>query len=140
MKNYQTGNLVDDAARILASPLPRRQALKALSGVLTGGLLAALGVRQAAAQTCSPACKGGETCCVGVNGQRFCSIPGGTCCGNTSCNDTQQCCRTSAQPFCTTNPTCCGTTSCGPNISCCANVCCGAGQACKNGRCQGSIT
>src|SRR5580704_12324874 len=119
MKTYETGNLVDDAARILASPLPRRQALKALSGVLTGGLLAALGVRRANAQTCNPACKGGETCCRGTNGRLFCSIPGGTCCGNTSCNDAQQCCRTSAQPFCTTNPICCGTSSCTSSESCC---------------------
>ena len=42
--------LLDDIARILASPIPRRQALRLLGGILAGGILSTLGVKQAAAQ------------------------------------------------------------------------------------------
>ena len=53
--------LFDEAARILAGPLPRRQALRRLVGMFAGGLLAAFGSGQAEAATCKPACSAGQT-------------------------------------------------------------------------------
>jgi len=196
-------NLFDDAARILAGPLLRRQALKALGRVLAGSLLAAFGVRQAESQAnggnsspCRPACGRdqiccpggggqafcigsgrlccgnescgpGSACCTGSNGQKFCSGAGKTCCGDTSCGPgsicctgprgsrfcagegrrccgatscgpAEECCTTGSEPFCALRgASCCGNTSCGRTETCCANtVCCGANQACKNGRCE----
>ena len=47
--------LLDDVARIMASPIPRRQAFKLLGGALSGAILGTLGIRPAAAMSkCSP--------------------------------------------------------------------------------------
>jgi len=160
-------HLVDDLARILASPTPRRKTLKLLGGALAGGLLGTLGVKRADAATCFPACRRGEFCCtsgsrpfctpVGTtccgnsaclpfqtccsNGSNhFCAPFGWTCCGNGSCFPGQKCCNTGARPFCTSVfLTCCGSTTCGPNQTCCGNTsCCGFGQQCVGGRCTAS--
>src|SRR5450755_3331039 len=118
-------SLLDDVARILASPLPRRRALKLVSGALAGGILAALDLRPAAAQNdAKPKCPPRTTKC-------------GT--GSLCCSSTQTCCTTSATPFCATQgKTCCGKTSCSSGQTCCKGVCCGKNQVCKNGRCQAS--
>lgn len=137
--NLSSGNLVDDAARILASPMPRRQAVKALSRVLAGSLFAAFGVVRADAQSfkCgNSTCAAGQTCCTGPNGT-FCSVVGGACCGTTSCGATQICCTgTYGQNFCATGATCCANFSCSAGQSCCTTpgggqqFCSSTGQSC----------
>jgi hypothetical protein len=130
------GNLVDDAARILASPMPRRQAVQALSRVLMGSLLAALGVRDSQGQaSCRPPCSGGQQCCPGGDGDNdaddrgrgFCVGSSRTCCGSTSCAAGQTCCTgRNGQKFCIDA----GRTCCGDD----ADDACRAGQTCCTGR------
>jgi len=147
MRNHDLSNLVDDTSRILASPLPRRGALLALGRVLTGGLFAALSLRQADSQTttslvCKPACGWGRKCCTRSDGgPAFCTSDSRTCCGNTSCSSSQQCCMTDSKGFCaSSSDTCCGKTTCTGSTHCCANtVCCRRLQDCVNGRCKSSI-
>lgn len=123
MNSYETSSLIDDAARILASPLPRRQALKALCNLLTGAFLAGFVSRQADSETatCKPACARGQTCCPGTNGKPFCVSAGQTCCGNTFCVSNESCCTgTNGQQF-PSGPgnVCCGNYSYGPTQQCC---------------------
>jgi hypothetical protein len=81
-------NLLDDAARILASPLPRRQALRALSRILAGTALAAFGTKIADAQPgCGPnGCPSGQVCCASQ------CTKGAICCGRSACAAQQKCC------------------------------------------------
>jgi hypothetical protein len=152
-------NLFDDAARILASPMPRRQALKALGRVLTGSLLAAFGVRQAESQaanpevrsTCRPACSPDQKCCPGYGIAAFCVGASRICCGDKSCAAGASCCTdTRGQKFCSgVGRTCCGNTSCvtaeqkccttgsqpfclARADKCCGNTACGPLQTCCN--------
>jgi len=154
---YTSGNLVDDAARILASPIPRRQAVKALSRILTGSLFAAFGVRSADAQrspcgnsTCAAgqicctasngrqfcgtgtccdtiSCEPGKSCCTGPNQIKFCSSPAQTCCGYASCSSSQKCCPGGTVPFCADS-----------TAICCGGVSCGQNLFCDAGRCRAS--
>jgi len=57
--------LIDDVARSLASPKPRREALKLVGRMLAGGLLGAVALRQRAqAANCgSLTCSGSQKCC-----------------------------------------------------------------------------
>jgi hypothetical protein len=120
-------SLFDDVARILAKPAPRRQALKLAAGVLAGGFLGALGVKQAAGQDANP-----QTCPAGY-----------TKCGNKGrcCAPGKKCCITGTRaPFCVpnVNDTCCANTACGPKTVCCSGVCCAPRQTCVDGRCSSS--
>jgi hypothetical protein len=156
MENYETGNLIDDAARILAGPLLRRQALKALTQILLGSFFAAFGVRRAQSQaandtnsgTCRPACKDNDKCCPGTDGKKaFCVDASQTCCGNTGCSRGQTCCRgTNGQRFCSSNDgTCCGNSSCSDKQQCCRTssqpfcttdpTCCGKSSCSRNETC-----
>ena len=71
----------DDISRVLASPMPRRRALKLIVGALAGGSLMAsgLGRAEAAVQvTCTP-----STCSAAGSircSERCCCPPGFTCC------------------------------------------------------------
>ena len=144
-------SVFDDVARILASPLPRRQALKLVGGALAGGVLGALGVNPAAAQSNATKCKIGtfacgtgccssntQTCCT-TGTSPFCVSKGKICCGSTSCSNNQTCCTTGSKPFCATKgKTCCGSTSCSSDQTCCNGTCCAKGQKCVNGRCEAS--
>lgn len=68
--------LIDDVARLLASPVPRRKTFKLLGGVLAAGLLGATGRSWAQAKAkgkeddripCgADFCKKDEVCCRGV--------------------------------------------------------------------------
>jgi hypothetical protein len=134
-------HLFDEAARILAGPMPRRKALERLGRVLVAGLLGAFGSTHLAAQTMcgSRTCNRNQICCRTTGFQPFCTNLDRTCCGNTSCNrNTEACCVSGSQRFCINrNRTCCGTTSCNQNQSCCGGVtCCNQNQRCVNGRCQ----
>ena len=129
------GNFFDQAARVLASPMPRRKALRTLGGAAATGILAALGVASASARSapavCTPTCKPNETCCPGLTKAPFCRTVAKTCCGDTTCKaDTEFCCGVSdgaTKPFCRT-----------AKKTCCGNTTCTQGQACVNGRCQAS--
>jgi len=148
-------SLVDEAARILAGPTPRRQALKLLAGALAGGILGTLGARRARAQVAPDAfgrCPGGVAPC-SYGGHTFCVSRGKTCCGDTSgCNSTQTCCTTGARPFCANSgTTCCGNTACSNSTqtccsgttpfcaakgtTCCGSTSCTSGQTCCSGAC-----
>jgi hypothetical protein len=137
--------LIDDAARILAGPTPRRGVLKLLGGALLGGLLGVLGVvpvsaQQAPSGQCSPPCKSGQKCC-DTGSKAFCASNSDICCGNTSCKTNGFCCNTGNSPFCRAQgESCCGNKTCKSDETCCANsACCKTTtQACVNGRCVAS--
>ena len=143
--------LIDDLARALASPMPRRQAVRAVTGLLGGSVLGSLGLKRAIAQSAAGACprgttkcgticcESGKTCCT-TSSKPFCITAGKVCCGSFSCTKGKICCTTSSKPFCATaGKTCCGSTACGKGQTCCHNsTCCGPNQICKNGRCQSS--
>ena len=107
--------LIDDVARSLASPVPRRRALSLFGRMLLGGLFGAAGLQKASAQNA------------------------GTC-GTKTCSNAQQCCHTAATPFCAQqNQVCCGSTSCLAGRACCNGVCCNANQTCLgSGVCSAS--
>ena len=129
----------DQAARILASEMPRRRALLRLGGLIAGGLLATFGVSVEAQVVCgSTTCKKNEKCCT-TGSQPFCTEEPKLCCGNTSCPPGKQCCPGNGFPFCANKPeTCCGNTSCKENETCCGNACCSKKQTCVSGACVGS--
>jgi hypothetical protein len=110
---------LDQAARILASTAPRRQALKLLGSALVAGLFGAAGAAVANAQSvCAANCSSKQLCCPGL-------APRGK----------------TATPFCIASErTCCGNVSCGPGQACCFNTCCGINQSCNQNtlRCQAS--
>jgi hypothetical protein len=134
-------NRFDEASRILASPMPRRQAMQRITGLVFGAAFAGLWTRQAKAVDCNPACKPGQTCCAG-SGRAFCINAGTTCCGNTSCAASETCCtNSSGGKFCSVSAgSCCGNTSCAPAQSCCTNS--GGGKFCSvsAGHCCGNTS
>jgi len=95
--------IFDEAARILASQMPRRQAFKLLGGLLAGGIVAALGGERVEAAGCTAtSCKSGQKCCAGKN----CRPVDEQCCGieGDSCKSDRPCCAncTNKKPFCKT--------------------------------------
>ena len=132
----------DEAARVLASEMPRRQALKRLGALIGGSILATLGVSAAQAQV---ACGGGGLICSGKKSQccltgttPFCVTTGKLCCGSTSCKSGQFCCDKGTKPFCrTAKSICCGNNKCKSS-----EVCCGGTTCCKScttsGKCAGT--
>ena len=109
--------LIDDVARILAGPTPRRKALKLIGGALAGTVFGSLAFGQAAGN-----CTGG----------RF---------NNTSCSTNQQCCG----QFCVGQgigtpgaALCCPNTfACPPTRCCLAN---GTSGCCPPGTCGKLVT
>ena len=90
----------DEAARILASQMPRRKAFKLLGGALVGGIVAALGARNAMAAT--PECT--------ADGQRNCKCVKAVGGSGPSCAATYGCCGLySANPVCCSGAKCCNT-------------------------------
>jgi len=85
-------SVFDEVARILASPMPRRQALRRVIGGLAGAALATAAwpgnARADNDKTCSTDgdCKKNESCCNGT-----CCPPGKDCCGNKVCCPHGQC-------------------------------------------------
>jgi hypothetical protein len=85
--------LIDNVARILATPMPRRKAMKLFGGALAAAAFAVSGARPASAAACkngqvtcgsgpkAPCCKSG--CCYGPGGNNCCSggylLPNGSC-------------------------------------------------------------
>jgi len=141
-------NRFDDAARVLASPMPRRLAIRRITGLLFGSVIGSLWTRQAsAAVTCSPACARGQICCDHAP-KNFCIPASARCCGAISCATSQTCCTNSAgAQFCSEPAgTCCGNTSCGPAQTCCTNSAgvkfcsVSAGTCCGNTSCAPAQT
>jgi len=78
----------DEVARILAGPMPRRQALKLLSGVLAGAFLSSIGVQRAKATSGCGSCTGRQRCC-----NNTCYDPlYYQCCVGEICSNKAQCC------------------------------------------------
>jgi hypothetical protein len=102
--------LVDDIARALANPMPRRKSLRLLSGILGGCILGGLGIKPASAQdrdderprtrsgtvSCStkkvcPSIK--DKCCPGpsVTSLGTCCLKSQICCANKCVTPPQRC-------------------------------------------------
>jgi len=118
--------LIDDVARILANPMPRRKALKMFGRTLGGALLASLGVPRADAaltqSTCTPPtpsgrCKCGTSSGTCTNGQVIC----GSSANCTCCPAGRACCGTNGQPVCCPPGQCCSKSSstCTPSHGAC---------------------
>lgn len=145
--------LLDDIARVLAAPIPRRTALRLLSSTIAGGVLTSLGIRSAQAQSpdvfgnnngnnsqkCgNSTCSHNQSCCTSGS-QPFCISQGKTCCGNTGCDSNHICCNTGYQAFVITQgKQCCGNGSCQGHETCCNGKCCAQGYTCFEGKCSSS--
>lgn len=109
--------ILDDIARTIAKPMPRRDLIRFLSKTAGAGLLAMLGMDRAAAQICrgfrcgAQCCTFGQNCCSGGFAPPHCAAVGRTCCGDTDCARTEVCC----------------------DLACCSQ-----GYYCINGRCSAS--
>src|SRR5204863_6493678 len=79
-------SFLDEAAKILASSMPRRRALKRIGWSLVTGIFVAWSSTPAEA-ACTPACKKNEQCCGGTSCQPVSNV----CCGTTSCAHNQTC-------------------------------------------------
>jgi hypothetical protein len=83
--------LIDNVARILATPMPRRKALKLFGGALATAVFAVSGPRTASAASCKNGqvtCGGGANatccktgCCYGSGGKNCCTgyLQSGSC-------------------------------------------------------------
>ena len=109
--------LLDNLARVLATPMPRRKAFRLLGGAIASALFAASGAARVAAAQCTTAnCPAPSKCCGSGNNSICCAST--TCCANKGSVTT--CC---AKGRCVcTNGTCANSTSgqcptgCGPCV------------------------
>ena len=100
--------LFDDISRILASPVPRRKALRLFAGGVASALVAALGpMRGDALDNCG---SGQTPCGTTPSGSQRCCTPSQFCCNNAAC--------------------------CSRNVVCCGSKCCSPGDACVNNKCK----
>jgi len=91
--------LFDDISRILASPVPRRRALKLVVGGLAGAALAVLGFERPA----YGACTSGKFAC----GTKCCDCANEQCCNGTSCcAKGVDCCGTNCDKCCASDEFC----------------------------------
>jgi hypothetical protein len=111
----------DDIARVMASPMPRRQALRRIAGLCAGAALVAV-VSPGRAQAQSKSCKSNKDCSTGY-----------FCCNSICWPNGSNICGSGASSICCpAGQVCCGVGS--------DAVCCGMGQTCKNGKCKGNIS
>src|SRR5437870_6485917 len=114
--------LLDDIARIIASSVSRRQAIRLVSRAVGGAVLTSFGPGRAlrgwAAQavTCP---QGSSPCTKGSTS---------TCCSN----DSQKCCNDVGAYCCTSSQTCCQGKCCKAGAVCCNGKCCKAGRSATN--------
>jgi len=105
-------HLLDKVARIMASQVPRRQAVRLIATGLAAAVAAHFGIRSVLAQN-SP------------------NTVNGKCTGNTPVPCGKTCC--SAGEFCLNNAVCC------PSKNACisgfSQVCCSSGTICAGGQC-----
>jgi hypothetical protein len=135
--------LLDDVARITASPISRREAFKLVGGAVGGALLAYLGVGRASRGLGAPAptvgcpknrpvpcngkcCDKDDQCC----NSDHCCEKRQTCCAHGCCGRNEQCC-TNPDHCCDKRETCCGKRCCEPGRYCCNNK--GKLQCCRKG-------
>ena len=70
--------LIDDVARILATPVARRKVFRLIGGLLAGGFMATIGAqRVSAACGSNPNCVSPQVCCKNT----VCCSKGQCCCG-----------------------------------------------------------
>jgi len=157
-RSAEMNALIDDLSRIVASPIPRRQAFRLLAKIASGSILASLGwVKPVSGQgvqvnSCtdgqvpcgSTCCYSYETCCGGTCygaevsaaynccGGVLCHNTSQQCCTNHCCRKDQNCC---GLQCCSPRQTCCQNQCCAPGAVCCGATCCPAGQVCCNNRC-----
>jgi len=149
--------LIDDIARVIASPISRRRAFRLVGGAVGGAVLASLGLPRAArAQPQNSGCTGGQvpcdqTCCYtyelccggtcyGIEvkqaytccGTVLCRNLSEQCCTNYCCKRSQTCC---GLQCCAHGQGCCGNTCCPENSFCCGGACCSRGNYCCAGKC-----
>ena len=104
-------NLLDDISRILATPMPRRKALRHLGGILAGAVIAAAaGQRVGAAAQQNPGCDA-----------KSCTAPK-SCCGNAKtgvCCNPNHCCasRGNTSACCSPNSCVCASGTCAASLS-----------------------
>ena len=152
------GLLIDELSRIIASPIPRRKALRLAGSLMGGGILAYLGFGRASRglaqtlQSCgegqercgSACCYANELCCGGkCYGPVIKELS--SCCGRVRCNKlfqrccTDHCCRSTetccGARCCSSGRACCNGQCCAPGAVCCGSACCGEGYFCCNNRC-----
>ena len=141
--------LLDDISRIIASPIPRRQALRLLGGVVGGGVLTYLGrASRGLGAPAGGAQQGGpqkpEKC--GHNqflcpDNKTCCTTGQTCCNGNCCPAGQTCCGSSGSTVCCAGgQACCTDGPSGQANYCCGTAkgtaeCCAPGYYCCNHRC-----
>ena len=146
---------LDELARSLAGPLPRRNALKIMGAALIGAIVGAFnGVVRAQVACGDKICKENQTCCT-TGDTPFCITAGKLCCGDKKCDANKNCCPGIDKPFCATaGKLCCGDKKCDANKMCCTTgdepfcatigkICCGnkkcnENQRCVDGRCEAS--
>jgi len=157
-RSREMSALIDDVSRIVASPIPRRRALRLVSGVVAGGILTSLGLGRASrtlgaqVNTCTDGqvqcgatcCYGDEMCCGGTCygaavsasysccGGELCRKESEQCCTNHCCRKTQTCC---GLQCCSAGRACCHGQCCAPRAVCCGNTCCPEGHLCCQSRC-----
>ncbi len=138
--------LIDDLSRIIASPIPRRKALRLAGSLMGGGILACLGIGRASRGLAQllHSCGAEQVQCGKVCCDRFEMCCGGTCyppwapertvcCGGALCSKaSQQCCKGHC---CGKTETCCGAQCCAPGRVCCLGQCCAPGYVCCNTKC-----
>jgi len=136
--------MMDDIARIIASPISRRKALKLVGGTISGAVLASLGLGKAAFGLPLPydaqqtqdqsggddhhkGCGKDEIAC-----GKTCCDKDKQCCGDTCCDKEAVCCKNRC---CRHDETCCGDRCCGKEAVCCKSRCCGREETCCGDHC-----
>ena len=118
----ERGELFDRIARVAAGSLPRRQALRAIAGLLAGAAVDSFWPGRAAAAVgvlCGAIrCQVGQICCDEAR-SRCCSPPGEICCGPGE-NFAADCC--AARSLTSLGSHCCGAKA--------AQACCEIGTVC----------
>lgn len=110
--------LFDDLARIIASPVSRRDAFRLVSTAVGGTLLVSLGLASPPLARSAGSCSGSQFCC-DPSSCKVCCNAGCVCCGN---GNNARCCSPGS--------TCCGT---GSNVTCCPSGCTCCGGVCCTG-------
>ncbi len=133
--------LIDELARSLARPMPRRTALRLVAGSLAGLAVAGVRPRWAFAQNCGPGAQecggssldcyrpGRDTCCPyrppadPLGSDVLFDVPNGVCCYDE---------RGNANPVLPGWQCCSDGHACAPGVECCSTFCCQRGEYCAN--------
>jgi hypothetical protein len=112
-------DLIDNVSRILATPMPRRKALRLFGGALAAAVVAVAGIQPLSAAKCNKAAltAGSRDCGTGSSSQ---CCPTGTCCAS-NVKGVSACCG-KGTCYCNTTGTCGASTGghCPTGCSMCA--------------------